>query len=73
MMILSNQQQAPTEEESNINKNSEKRTEENNLNGGEENLADGNHTEPIGVENQQEMSTKEYELLKQKLVQSPTI
>ena len=73
MMILSNQQQAPTEEESNINENSEKRTEENNLNGEEESLVDGNHTEPIGVENQQEMSTEEYERLKQKLVQSPTI
>lgn len=68
MMILSSQKQIPTEDE-----NTKKQIDENNIGGGEQSPIDENSENSIDLENQKEMSSEEYEQLKQKLGQSPNI
>lgn len=68
MLILSSQKQTSIADET-----AEKPIEANNINELEEGTSDVIHGESLVLENQLEMSNEEYEQLKQKLEQSPSI
>jgi len=68
MLILSSQKQTSIADET-----AEKPIEANNINELEEGTSDVIHGESLALENQLEMSNEEYEQLKQKLEQSPSI